>query len=158
MTSVAVQTFVIEPIWNSDSGVTSTPVAVPRTPAAVSVITPSWRRPSVAPGTRWRRISSASRSCQAAASNEPVGGEPETGVGIRSSVRGMNSGLSPSLRAGVVGTGFVGVVHVHALRLLGVDVAGVVGSSPERAAAKGLAPVYDSLEALLADRRSTSST
>jgi predicted dehydrogenase len=56
-----------------------------------------------------------------------------------------------SLRAGVVGTGFVGVVHVHALRLLGVDVAGVVGSSPERAAAKGIAPVYDSLEALLAD-------
>jgi predicted dehydrogenase len=63
----------------------------------------------------------------------------------------MNSGLSLSLRAGVVGTGFVGVVHVHALRLLGIDVAGVVGSSPERAAAKGLAPVYDSLEALLAD-------
>jgi predicted dehydrogenase len=54
-------------------------------------------------------------------------------------------------RAGVVGTGFVGVVHVHALRLLGVDVAGVVGSSPERAAAKAIAPVYDSLEALLAD-------
>ncbi len=55
------------------------------------------------------------------------------------------------LRAGVVGTGFVGVVHVHALRLLGVEVAGVVGSSPERAAAKAIAPVYDSLEALLAD-------
>ena len=46
------------------------------------------------------------------------------------------------LRAGVVGTGFVGVVHVQALRLLGVDVAGVVGSSPERAAAKATAPVY----------------
>ncbi len=44
------------------------------------------------------------------------------------------------LRAGVVGTGFVGVVHVHALRLLGVDVAGVVGSSPDRAAAKAIAP------------------
>jgi predicted dehydrogenase len=55
------------------------------------------------------------------------------------------------LRAGVVGTGFVGVVHVQALRLLGVDVAGVVGSSPERAAAKGIAPVFPSLEALLAD-------
>jgi predicted dehydrogenase len=54
-------------------------------------------------------------------------------------------------RAGVVGTGFVGVVHVQALRLLGVEVAGVVGSTPERAAAKGIAPVYDSLEALLAD-------
>jgi predicted dehydrogenase len=55
------------------------------------------------------------------------------------------------LRAGVVGTGFVGVVHVQALRLLGVDVAGVVGSSPERAAQKATAPVYDSLDALLAD-------
>jgi len=56
-----------------------------------------------------------------------------------------------SIRAGVVGTGFVGVVHVLALRLLGVEVAGVVGSSPERAAGKAIAPVYDSLEELLAD-------
>ena len=40
------------------------------------------------------------------------------------------------LRAGVVGTGFIGVVHVDALRRLGVEVAGVVGSTPERAAAK----------------------
>ena len=59
--------------------------------------------------------------------------------------------MATALRAGVVGTGFVGVVHVHALRLLGVEIAGVVGSSPERAAAKALAPVYASLEALLAD-------
>jgi predicted dehydrogenase len=57
------------------------------------------------------------------------------------------------LRAGVVGTGFVGVVHVDALRRLGVEVAGVVGSTPERAAAKRIAPVYDSYEALLADER-----
>jgi predicted dehydrogenase len=55
------------------------------------------------------------------------------------------------LTAGVVGTGFIGVVHVDALRRLGVNVAGVVGSSPERAAAKGLAPVYDNYETLLAD-------
>src|SRR5688572_17413113 len=58
--------------------------------------------------------------------------------------------------AGVVGTGFIGMVHVEALRRLGIAVAGVVGSSPERARAKaeplGLA-VYDSLEALLADPR-----
>jgi len=53
------------------------------------------------------------------------------------------------IRAGVVGTGFIGVVHVDALRRLGVDVAGVVGSSPERARAKGIAPVYDSYETLL---------
>ena len=37
------------------------------------------------------------------------------------------------LRAAVVGTGFIGVVHVDALRRLGVEVLGVVGSSPERA-------------------------
>src|SRR4051812_42740360 len=55
------------------------------------------------------------------------------------------------LTAGVVGTGFIGVVHVDALRRLGVNVAGVAGSSPERAAAKGLAPAYDSYEALLGD-------
>jgi len=57
------------------------------------------------------------------------------------------------LAAGVVGTGFIGAVHVDALRALGVEVAGVVGSSPERARAKGLAPAYESLEALLSDER-----
>ena len=63
------------------------------------------------------------------------------------------------LRAGVVGTGFIGVVHVEALRRLGVEVAGVVGSTPERAAAKrARARSYESYEALLADERSTSST
>jgi predicted dehydrogenase len=55
------------------------------------------------------------------------------------------------LRAGVVGTGFIGVVHVDALRRLGVEVSGVVGSTPERAEAKRLAPVYASYEALLED-------
>jgi predicted dehydrogenase len=57
------------------------------------------------------------------------------------------------LRAGVVGTGFIGVIHVEALRRLGVEVVGVVGSSPERARAKTLAPVVDSYERLLADER-----
>jgi predicted dehydrogenase len=56
------------------------------------------------------------------------------------------------MRAAVVGTGFVGVLHVEALRRLGVEVLGVVGSSPERVRAKGLEP-YDSLEALLSDDR-----
>ena len=55
------------------------------------------------------------------------------------------------LKAGVVGTGFIGVVHVDALRRIGVDVKGVVGSSPERAGAKGIAPVYASYGDLLAD-------
>ena len=59
------------------------------------------------------------------------------------------------IKAGVVGVGFIGVAHVEALRRLGVDVVGVVGSSPERARAKAeaadLPPVYDSLELMLAD-------
>jgi predicted dehydrogenase len=55
------------------------------------------------------------------------------------------------LKAAVAGTGFVGAIHVEALRRLGVDVVGVVASTPERAEAKGLAPVYESYEALLGD-------
>jgi predicted dehydrogenase len=57
------------------------------------------------------------------------------------------------LKAAVVGTGFIGAVHVDALRRLGVEVMGVVGSTPQRAEAKRLAPVYESYEALLADDR-----
>jgi predicted dehydrogenase len=56
--------------------------------------------------------------------------------------------------AAVVGTGFIGVVHVEALRRLGVEVTGVVGSSPQRAREKpGLAEPYESFEAMLADDR-----
>jgi predicted dehydrogenase len=61
------------------------------------------------------------------------------------------------LRAAVVGTGFIGVVHVDALRRLGVEVLGVVGSTPERARAKAavspLPDPYESFEAMLADER-----
>jgi predicted dehydrogenase len=57
------------------------------------------------------------------------------------------------LRAAVVGTGFVGALHVDALRRLGVQVLGVVGSSPERARAQGQGAVYESFEAMLADER-----
>jgi predicted dehydrogenase len=57
------------------------------------------------------------------------------------------------LRAGVVGTGFIGAVHVDALRRLGVEVTGVVGSTPERAAAKSLASAYESFDALLLDEQ-----
>jgi predicted dehydrogenase len=60
-------------------------------------------------------------------------------------------------RAAVVGTGFIGVVHVDALRRLGVEVTGVVGSSRERAleqaAAAGLPEPYESFEAMLGDPR-----
>ncbi len=59
------------------------------------------------------------------------------------------------IRSGVVGVGFIGVAHVEALRRLGVDVVGVVGSTPERAIAKAesanLPRVYESVEALVAD-------
>ena len=56
--------------------------------------------------------------------------------------------------AAVVGTGFIGVVHVEALRRIGVDVVGVVGSSPERARAKpGMPEPYESFEAMLEDDR-----
>lgn len=57
------------------------------------------------------------------------------------------------LRAAVAGTGFIGAVHVEALRRLGVQVVGVCASTRERAAAKSLAAAYESFEALLADDR-----
>jgi predicted dehydrogenase len=56
--------------------------------------------------------------------------------------------------AAVVGTGFIGVVHVEALRRIGVEVTGVVGSSPDRAREKpGFPEPYESLEAALGDDR-----
>lgn len=59
------------------------------------------------------------------------------------------------LKAGVVGIGFIGVAHVEALRRLGVDVVGVVGSTPERARDKaealGLGRVYDDVESMASD-------
>jgi predicted dehydrogenase len=59
--------------------------------------------------------------------------------------------------AAVIGTGFIGTVHVEALRRIGVDVRGVLGSTPERGAARatslGVPTAYPSLEALLADPR-----
>jgi predicted dehydrogenase len=57
----------------------------------------------------------------------------------------------------VIGTGFIGTVHVEALRRLGIQVHGVVGSSSargsERAQAAGLPPAYESMDAMLADER-----
>lgn len=55
----------------------------------------------------------------------------------------------------VIGTGFIGPVHVEALRRLGIDVKGVLGSSESRsidaANAMGLRKGYSSLEELLSD-------
>lgn len=55
----------------------------------------------------------------------------------------------------VIGTGFIGTVHVQALRRLGVQLRGVLGSSPERGAARaaeiGAPRAYATLDDLLAD-------
>jgi predicted dehydrogenase len=57
--------------------------------------------------------------------------------------------------AAVIGTGFIGTVHVEALRRIGVDVRGVLGSSPERGAeradALSVRHSYASFDDVLAD-------
>jgi len=57
--------------------------------------------------------------------------------------------------AAVIGTGFIAGVHIGALRRLGIDVVGVLGSSAsrgaERAPALGVGQAYSSLEQLLTD-------
>ncbi len=64
------------------------------------------------------------------------------------------SDLTP-VGAVIIGTGFIGAVHLEALRRLGVPVRGVLGSSAkrgaERAAALGLPRSYDNLGAVLSD-------
>jgi predicted dehydrogenase len=61
------------------------------------------------------------------------------------------------LRAAVVGTGFIGIVHADALRRLGIEITGIVGSSPDRvrekARAHPLPEPYESFDAMLADPR-----
>lgn len=60
-----------------------------------------------------------------------------------------------NIGAAVIGTGFIGTVHTQALRRLGVQVRGVLGSSAERGAARaremGVAKAYADLDDLLAD-------
>lgn len=62
-----------------------------------------------------------------------------------------------SIGVAVAGTGFIGPVHVEALRRIGVTVTGILGSSPERsraaAEALGLPKGYASYDDLLADDR-----
>ncbi len=57
--------------------------------------------------------------------------------------------------AAVIGTGFIGTVHVEALRRVGVQVHGVLGSTPERGRARaevlGVPRAYASLDELLDD-------
>ncbi len=58
--------------------------------------------------------------------------------------------------AAVVGTGFIGPVHVEGLRRAGVNVSGILGSSPEKSTASAesldLPTGYASLDDLLRDR------
>jgi predicted dehydrogenase len=57
----------------------------------------------------------------------------------------------------VIGSGFIGTVHIEALRRIGVNVVGLLGSTKDRAAARAsqvdLAHAYGSLEELLDDDR-----
>ena len=59
--------------------------------------------------------------------------------------------------AAVIGGGFIGTVHVEALRRLGVHVHGILASSPERSAERatqlGVARGYGSIEEVLRDER-----
>lgn len=58
--------------------------------------------------------------------------------------------------AAVIGTGFIGTVHIQTLRRLGVKVVGLLGSSPERSSSRadalGVAKSYTSLDDLLNDQ------
>lgn len=60
-----------------------------------------------------------------------------------------------NLTAAVIGTGFIGPVHVEALRRAGIHVEGILGSSAEKSLAAaeslGLPRGYESLDDLLAD-------
>ncbi|HEX7225301.1 MAG TPA: Gfo/Idh/MocA family oxidoreductase [Candidatus Limnocylindria bacterium] len=57
--------------------------------------------------------------------------------------------------AAVIGSGFIGTVHIEALRRMGVQVRGLLGSTPERGAQSaerlGVAHAYATLDELLAD-------
>lgn len=59
--------------------------------------------------------------------------------------------------AAVIGSGFIGTVHIEALRRLGVQVHGLLGSSADRGAARaaqvGVADAYATLDDLLTDDR-----
>src|SRR5687768_6193910 len=59
--------------------------------------------------------------------------------------------------AAVIGSGFIGTVHIEALRRMGVLVHGLLGSTPERGSASaeriGVPRAYASLDDLLDDER-----
>lgn len=62
-----------------------------------------------------------------------------------------------NFKAAVIGTGFIGPVHVEGLRRAGVEVAGILGSSPAKSVATAerlkIGRAYQDLEDLLRDER-----
>ena len=62
-----------------------------------------------------------------------------------------------SIGAAVIGSGFIGTVHIEALRRIGVQVHGLLGSTPERGAERaqrlGVTRAYASLDELLDDSK-----
>ena len=58
-------------------------------------------------------------------------------------------------KAAIIGGGFIGPIHVEALRRIGVEVIGILGSTPERtrplAERMGISRVYADLDELEAD-------
>ncbi len=74
---------------------------------------------------------------------------------IRPSDRARPVRAPSEVGAAVIGSGFIGTVHIEALRRLGVQVRGLLGSTPERGAASaarlGVTGSYASLSELLAD-------
>lgn len=60
------------------------------------------------------------------------------------------------LQVAVVGTGFIGPAHIEALRRLGIQVAGILGSSPQKTAQKAadlhLEKAYKTYDDLLVDQ------
>jgi predicted dehydrogenase len=64
--------------------------------------------------------------------------------------------MNHSFRAAMIGTGFMGRLHVESLRRAGVEVIGMLGSTPEKGAAFAkswnIPRAYRSLDDLLADR------
>ena len=59
--------------------------------------------------------------------------------------------------AAIIGTGFIGTVHLWGIRRLGMEICGVLGSSPDRGAQRakelGVSRAYALLSELLADDR-----
>ena len=59
------------------------------------------------------------------------------------------------MKAAVIGAGFVGRAHIEALRRLGIEIGGLLGSSPERTQQQcsglGIARGYSSMEELAGD-------